>query len=305
MDNLDEKIDTLIRDKLISLIQQNVVRIKRTTIKYTKSNKKHTIEHWQLIFDSYGKVFRNMPRDLMRVEREVRIKFVSPLTDERILRLKSTINSEAEILIQKMTGECRPEFVKLGHGDAFDKQVEETRKVFLENLEQQIQKCLESVNTETGPGRRLDVQDLMKKYDVTEFTLHEMNIISPLQSINSLLSKVDDDPALTNTLENFQQGFRHLFKDIQKVQVNDVATMDARKKLKMEVARDTMTVREIVLNTRPFLEQLVLPEDRRNHEVIKKSWRNFFDVLEGQDGRWATAIPNFEPLYEFMCSEEN
>jgi len=132
-----------------------------------------------------------------------------------------------------------------------------------------------------------------------------MNIVSPLQSINALLAKVDGDPALTNTLENFQQGFRHLFKDIQKVQVNDVATMDARKKLKMEVARDTMTVREIVLNTRPFLEQLVLPEDRRNHEVIKKSWRNFFDVLEGQDGRWATAIPNFEPLYEFMCSEEN
>ena len=103
MDNLDDKIDTLIRDKLISLIQENVVRIKRTTIKYTKTNKKHTLEHWQALFDSYGKVFRSMPRDLLRVEREVRIKFVSPLTDERILRLKSMINSEAEVLIQKMT----------------------------------------------------------------------------------------------------------------------------------------------------------------------------------------------------------
>jgi len=42
MDNLDEKIDTLIRDKLISLIQENAVRIKRTTIKYTKTNKKQS-----------------------------------------------------------------------------------------------------------------------------------------------------------------------------------------------------------------------------------------------------------------------
>ena len=306
MDNLDEKIDTLIRDKMISLIQQNVVRIKRTTIKFTKSNKKHTIEHWQQIFDSYGKVFRSMPKDLMRVEKEVRIKFVSPITDERINRLKIMMNSEADVLFQKMTDECLPEFTKLGHGDTFEKQIEETRKTFLQNVELQIEKCLDAVNAETGQAKsKLNVQDLMKEYDVTEFTLHEMNIISPLQNINALLAKVNGDSALASTLENFQQGFRHLFKDIQKVQVNDVATMAARKKLKMEVARDTMTVREIVLNTQPFLEQLVLPEDRRNREIVKKSWRKFFEVLEGQDGRWATAIPNFEPLYEFMCSEEN
>jgi len=303
MDNLDDKLDTLIRDKLISLIQQNVVRIKRTTIKFTKSNKKHTIEHWQQIFDSYGKVFRSMPRDLMRVEKEVRIKFVSPLTEERIVRLKTMMNSEAEVLFQKMTDECLPEFTKLGHADTFEKQIEETRKIFGENLEQQVQKCLDSINAETGQGSKLDVQDLMKIYNVNEFTLHEINIISPLQSINALLAKVNGDPTLASTLEKFQQGFRHLFKDIQKVQVNDVATMQARKKLKMEVARDTMTVREIVLNTQPFLEQLVLPEDRRNQEVIKKSWSKFFEILEGQEGRWATAIPNFEPLYEFMCRE--
>ena len=81
--------------------------------------------------------------------------------------------------------------------------------------------------------------------------------------------------------------------------------MEARKKIKMDVARDSMTVREIVLNTQSFLEQLVLPEDRRNQEIIKKSWNKFFEVLEGQEGRWATVIPNFEPLYEFMCGEEN
>jgi UDP-2,3-diacylglucosamine pyrophosphatase LpxH len=305
MDNLDDKIDTLIRDKLISLIQENVVRIKRTTIKYTKSNKKHTLEHWQLLFDSYGKVFRSMPRDLMRVEKEVRIKFVSPLTNERVTRLKSMMNSEMEVLIQKMTGELRPEFAKLGHGDTFDTKVEETRKKFFENLEQQVQKNLDAVNTETGQGQKLGVDELIKIYNVKESTLHEINIISPLQSINALLAKVNGDPRLTETLENLQQGFRNLFQDIQGNRVDDVATMAARKKIKMDVARDTMTVREIVLNTQPFLEQLALPEDRRNQEVVKKSWSNIFEVLEGQDGRWATALPNFEPLYQFMCGEEN
>ncbi len=305
MDNLDDKINTLIRDKLVSLIQENVVRIKRTTIKYTKTNKKHTLEHWQALFDSYEKVFRAMPREMLRVEREVRIKFVSPVTFERVTRLKSMINSEAEVLIQKRADECRPEFEKLGQGDLFDQQVEKTREKLNENLEQQIQKCLDSVNAETGQGQKLGIEDLIKIYNVKESTLHEINIISPLQSINTLLAKINGDPRLTDILENLQEGFRHLFQDIQKNRVHDVATMEARKKLKMEVARDTMTVRDIALNTQPFLEQLVLPEDRRNPEVVRKSWSNIFEILEGQEGRWAPVIPNFKPLYDFMCGGEN
>ena len=303
MDNLDDKIDTLIRDKLISLIQENVVRIKRTTIKYTKTNRKHTLEHWQTLFDSYDKVFRAMPREMLRVEREVRIKFVSPLNDTRVTRLKTLINSEAEILIQKRTDECRPEFEKLGQGALFDQQVQQTREKLNENLEQQIQKCLDSVNAETEQGHKMDVQDLVKTYNVKESTLHEINIISPLQSINAQLAKVNGDPGLMDILENLQQGFRNLFQDYQKNRVNDVATMEARKKVKMEVARDTMTVREIVITSQPFLDQLVLPEDRRNPEVVRKSWDKVFEILEGQEGRWASVIPNFNPLYEFMCGE--
>jgi hypothetical protein len=246
-----------------------------------------------------------MPREMLRVEREVRIKFVSPLTDIRVIRLKTMINSEAEILIQKRADECRPEFEKLGQGDLFDQQVQQTREKLNENLEQQIQKCLDSVNAETEQGHKIDIQDLMKIYNVKESTLHEINIISPLRSINAQLVKVDGNPDLTDILENLQQGFRHLFKDIEKNRINDVATMEARKKVKMEVARDSMTVREIVITTQPFLEQLALPEDRRNPEVVRKSWGKVFEILEGQEGRWASVIPNFNPLYEFMCGKDN
>ena len=305
MDNLDDRIDTLIRDKLVSLIQQNVVRIKRTTIKFTGGNKKHTLEHWQALFDSYDKVFRNMPREMLRVEREIRLKFVSPLTDARVSLLQKLINSEAEILIQKRTDECRPEFEKMGHGDLFDQQVQQTREKLSHNMKEQMQKSLDAVNSESEQGHKMDVQDLVKTYNVKESTLHEINIISPLQSINAQLAKVNGDPNLTGVLENLQDGFRHLFQDYQKHRVSDVATMDARKKLKMEVARDTMTVREIVITTQPFLDQLVLPEGKRNPEIVRKSWGKVFEILEGQEGRWTSVIPNFNPLYEFMCGEGN
>ncbi len=305
MDNIDDKIDTWMRDKLVSLIQENAVRIKRTTTKFTGNNKKHTLEHWQALFDSYDKVFRSLPRDLLRVEREVRVKFVSPLTDARVNRLKTMINSEAEILIQKRAKECRPQFEKLGQGDLFDQQVQQTREKLNKSLEEQIQKTLDAVNSEAGQGKKLSVEDLIKIYNVKESTLHEINIISPLQSINAQLAKVNGDSSLADSLENLQQGFRNLFQDFQKNRISDVATMAARKKLKMEVARDTMTVREIVITTQPFLDQLVLPEDKRNPEVVRKSWGKVFEILEGQEGRWASVIPNFNPLYELMCGEGN
>jgi exonuclease VII large subunit len=239
------------------------------------------------------------------VEREVRVKFVSPLTDARVTRLKTMINSEAEILIQKRAKECRPQFDKLGQGDLFDQQVQHTREKLNKSLEEQIQKALDAVNSEAGQGKKLSVEDLIKIYNVKESTLHEINIISPLQSINAQLAKVNGDSSLADSLENLQQGFRNLFQDFQKNRISDVATMAARKKLKMEVARDTMTVREIVITTQPFLDQLVLPEDKRNPEVVKKSWGKVFEILEGQEGRWASVIPNFNPLYEFMCGEGN
>ncbi|MCH6580211.1 MAG: hypothetical protein IH802_07625 [Nitrospinae bacterium] len=303
MDNLDDKIDTLIRDKLVSFIQENAARIKRITTKFTQSNKKFTLDHWQALYDSYDKMFRAMPREMLRVEREVRLKFVSTVSEDRVIRLKTMFNTETELLIQKLAKAYQPEFERLGHGADFEARIEKSRKKLSESLDQNIQKCLDAVNGDTGQAKKATVEDLMQLYDVKETTLHGIQIVASLQTINSLLAQINGDAGLTEILENFQDGFRHMFQDIQKNRSTDVATMEARKKFKMEVARDAMTVREIVLNTEPFLEQWALPEEKRNSEIIRKSWANVFDILEGREGRWQAVIPNFKPLYEFMCGE--
>lgn len=305
MDNLDEKINTLIRDKQISLIQENTVRIKRITVKFTKTNKKHTLDHWQVYYDSYDRMFRSIPKDLCRIEREVRIKFVSALTPKRIEQLKTIINSEAEVLFEKMANACQAEFEKLGSGDLFAERVEQTRKKFSENLEQHIQKCVDGIHATIGGGQRAGVQELTRLYEVKESLLYEINIITPLQKINALLSQVNGDTRLSGMMDGLQEGFRELFQDLQEVHTNNVDTKEARKALKMDVARDAMTVREIITNTQPFLEQLVLPVDRRNFEVIQKSWERFFDTIEVQGERWKKVIPHFTPLYQFMCGEGN
>lgn len=303
MDNLDKKIDSLIRDQLFSLIQENAARIKRINIRYTKNNKKHTLEHWQVFYDSYDKVFRGMPRNMLRAEREIRMKFVSPMSEERVFQLRTLINSEAEMLFHKLTAECQSEFKKLGHSDVFEERLEKSRKKFSESLEQNIQKCLDSVNGETGKGQT-GIQDLLETYGLNESTLHEINIVAPLFRINYLIGQVNGDTQLAGILDELKNGFRFLFQDIQKHSLNDVASKDARKKLKMEIARDALTVREIILNAQPLLEQMVLPDEKKNLDIVKKSWLILLEVIERQGERWETVIPGFKSLYNYLSGEE-
>ena len=112
MDNLDEKINSHERDKVISLIQENSVRIGKINIRFTKLNKKHSLERWQAYYDSYDRLLRTIPKELLRIEREVRQKFVSPFTSERINRLKANINDELDLLVKKIEKECRLDFKK-------------------------------------------------------------------------------------------------------------------------------------------------------------------------------------------------
>ena len=304
MDNLDDKIDTLIRDKMVSLLQENSVRVKKLTIKYTKTNKKHTLDHWQAIYDSHDKVFRNMPKDLLRVQREVRLKFASGLDDQRVTRIRTLVNREAEVLIQKLTDEYRLEFEKLGKGEMFDERLIQTRKKIQENLEQSIQKCLDAVNQNEGQDINNNLDDLIRIYGVKESTLHEINIVSPLRNIHSLIGKGSGESGLKEILDQIQEGLRFLFHDIQHVKINDVASKDARQRLKMEVARDTMTVRDVILNAQPLLEQLVRTPDLRNREIVEKSWLRLNEILEAQGSRWQPVAPGFQSLYQYMNNQE-
>ena len=45
MEDLDAKIDTMCREQLFTLIQENSVRSKKINIRQTKNNKKNSIEH--------------------------------------------------------------------------------------------------------------------------------------------------------------------------------------------------------------------------------------------------------------------
>ncbi|MCF8720535.1 hypothetical protein J2S31_001433 [Nitrospina gracilis Nb-211] len=302
---MDDKIDTLMRDKLVSLMQENTVRIKNINIKYTTSNKKHTIERWRAFYDSFDKLFRNMPKDLVRVEKEVRSKFVQPMVPERKLRLLSYINSEADLLFEKLEKECRQEFKKLGGEEEFEERLEKTRAKFTDNLETQLQKCMEALETETTASGKLPIAELCRMYDLSEGFLHELNLIDPLQKIQLRLKEAGSDPELQSRIEGVKEALKRITHSLQSGTPKNIDSASARKGHKMVVARETMAVRDLVINTNYLLEYALVPGDDLNSELAQKLYRKVESFFDTGRQEWKTEAGHFKAVYEYTLVKGN
>ena len=87
MDDLDKTLDIMERDKCVALLQENSVRTKKNNIKFTKLNKKHSQEHLDAQLVSYERLVRNLVKQLLNLEKKIRLKYLIPMNEERALKL--------------------------------------------------------------------------------------------------------------------------------------------------------------------------------------------------------------------------
>jgi len=305
MDNLDEKINSYERDKVISLIQENSVRIGKINIRFTKLNKKNSLERWQAYYDSYDRLLRSVPKELLRIEREVRQKFVSPFTPERIHRLKTYINEDLDLLVKKIEKECRLEFKKLGQEEDFQRRLSGSQKKYTELLESEIKKCSEKLEKSTLQSGKIQLKDLARAYQADEILLHQLNIIDPLQAINANLNSNIGGPDVNELFDETIDGIRKLIQSIQDTSIDPTATVAIKKAAKMEVAKESMQVREIILNIDYLVEQIKLSGEQKNPEVLRKIWLQLESYLENGKAGWENLIPRFKSLYDYIESKGN
>ena len=300
MDKLDATINTHERDKVISLIQENAVRIGKINIRFTKLNKKHSLERWQAFYDSYDRLLRSIPKELLRIEREIRQKFVSSFTHERIEQLKSSINEESDLVARKMEKECRSEFKKFGHEEEFESMLKATLKKCNELLESEIKKCSDKLEVNVHGARKIPLKDLALAYGTDEILLHQLNIIDPLQAINANLNPNTEGPLVKDLFDATKEGTKNLIQSIEDTSIDPKGSVAVKKAAKMEVAKESMQVREIIHNIDYLLEQIKLSEERKNSEVLEKIWLQLENNLDNGKPGWVKLIPIFKSLYDFI-----
>ena len=80
MDDLDKTLDMMERDKCTTLLAENSVRLKKNNIRFTTADKKHSQEHLDAQQVSYEKLIRTLIRQLVGIEKTIRLKYLGPQT---------------------------------------------------------------------------------------------------------------------------------------------------------------------------------------------------------------------------------
>ncbi len=302
MENLEKIIDPILREKLVSLLQENSVRIKNINIRYTSKNKKISMERMDDILKSFDRLLRGIPKELTKVEKSVRQKYQSVPSKERCQKLKSDMQDEADLLLKKMVSDFEPDFKKLGKVDYLMDHVEKATQSFRESTEKFFDKMLEALNKDLGGVQKLLPSDLCKLYEMEEWTLIDLNIIPHLQDIHMNLQEMKNHPDYAEVSGKVEEALKQtaiISKNLESK--GDLFTPEMRKKKKLEVAKASLLFKELVIMIRSFLEQWKITPENRNQEFNDKVWHGI-ETLFKEEPESANILPKLKTYHDILSS---
>ena len=305
MDDLQSKLDVMERAKLVGELQENSVRIMKLNIKFTKSNQKHSLERLDAIFGSFERMFRNIPKKFLSVEREVRLKYVSPLGPERKLFLWRLLNREMETLGDQMIRDLRDLYQGFGKGQEFERRVAELVAATKANVQDLIDKLEATVNAEGTGTARISPRELRHLYQLDDSALVDLKVIQPLQNIHHILGTLPSpDGSGNSALEGIKKALLQFVRIARETESGawSVTSVKGRKEKKMEVAEIYLALKELVFGLNTLAEYIPVEPGARNREVIRKTWSGI-EVLLGQKYKAEAILGELKLFHELIEAE--
>ena len=303
MEDLDVKINTMCREKLFSLIQDNSVRFKKINIRRTKGNEKNSIEHLDELYASYERLLRFIPKDLLKIEKSVRLKFLVPLNEERKIRILSTIHEEMELIVEQMIKKFRELYRVKGKQEEFDARIEETRSKCKANFESTLDKTIQTLNTELQSSAAISPDQLQEKYGIDRETLNQMHLVKVLQEIHSIFDKLKGEGIEVSVLDGVHESIIQRVKWGRNLESEIPPTHDVvgRKAWRMRVAKESVKLKEMIYGLHTLTEYLHKQEDQRNHDVIQKTWNRIEESIAEIPGDESEALLlKLKPFYHLL-----
>ena len=299
MEDLDKTLDIMETDKCTSLLQENSVRTKKNNIKFTKLNKKHSQEHLDAQIVSYERLVRNLIKQLLNLEKKIRLKYLIPLDEERALKLMGWWNTEVECALEDLSKKYRVVHILRRTVEEFDEKITAmTAKAKIE-IEREVPKLLENLAKEIGSSERFDPKELSEIYGLDESVLVDLQVIDPLQKLHESFRKLRDAGFEKQLFKGLEDAIRIFVKNIKEAEsiVWSGRSVDQRKEYKMKAAKLNINLKEIILNILSLVQQALLPKDRRNSDVIFKL-KNKLESLFQVDSEYDEIISRIKPFFE-------
>ena len=299
MEDLDKTLDIMETDKCTSLLQENSVRTKKNNIKFTKLNKKNSQEHLDAQIVSYERLVRNLIKQLLNLEKKIRLKYLVPLDEERALKLMGWWNTEVECALEDLSKKYRVVHIQRRTVEEFDEKLMAMRAKAKIEIEREVPKLLENLAKEIGSSERFDPKELSEIYGLDESVLVDLQVIDPLQKLHESFRKLKDAGFEKQLFKGLEEAIRIFVKNIKEVEgiVWSGRSADQRKEYKMKAAKLNINLKEIILNLLSLVQQALLPKDRRNSEVISKL-KNKLESLFKVDSEYDEIISRIKPFFE-------
>ena len=299
MEDLDKTLDIMETDKCTSLLQENSVRTKKNNIKFTKLNKKNSQEHLDAQIVSYERLVRNLIKQLLNLEKKIRLKYLIPLDEERALKLMGWWNTEVECALEDLSKKYRVVHIQRRTVEEFDEKLMAMRAKAKVEIEREVPKLLENLAKEIGSSERFDPKELSEIYGLDESVLVDLQVIDPLQKLHESFRKLRDAGFEKQLFKGLEDAIRIFVKNIKEAEgiVWSGRSADQRKEYKMKAVKLNINLKEIILSLLSLVQQALLPKDRRNSDVISKlkiKLESLFQV----DSEYDEIISRIKPFFE-------
>jgi hypothetical protein len=305
MEDLNQKIDIMCREKFRRLIAENIVRLGNISIRHTKNNKKLSLEHLETICSSYEKVVRDIPRQLLKIEKMVRLKYLEPMSDKRRCDITRQMSTDVELLINGMVNEYRDVYSKHHKTDEFEQRAQAILVASKKKIEEETVKLAAILDQETIGSDRVPPAELAKVYGLDESTLVDLNAIRPLQNLHQAFDCLSRDERAQAVFHGIQRSIVLCSKFGAEVEVDEKQsrTVEARRLRKNSMVAGTLVLQELIYNIQIMVEQFQLPEERRNGSIVCKTWDRLKDLLKGQEGE-EQVLNCLTPFFQMFALHE-
>lgn len=255
MEDIDQTIDLMNKEQLVTCVAKSSAKRRRLNVQFTTQNQRVSVERIDKIYETFERLLRDIIKIWIRDEKTVRLKYLKPMTEERKTFLIADLISELQPILKQIKDECRVNYQKMGELELFDKKFQETQNTIKDNVENKIGELFEKINTELAGSKKMEPIELVKLYGIEEQTFIELRLIKPLQEINVAFYELPDD------FKPVADGIQNTIKLCGKYY-------------------EKGALKNIVLTLETLMGYAILPEEKRNQEVLEKNKDRLIQLLK-------------------------
>ena len=286
MRNLNSQIDPMFDEAIYRIEADNGSRIKKFTIRFTKANQKYSPEHLEALLGSYEKAIREVPRQFLRIEKTARQKYLVPLDEERRRELLKVMTDHVEMLVEKMNRKYRDIFKSQKRLEEFDSRIKDTLMAGRQRIDNETRKVSESLGEKLSSTSKVKPEELARLYELDESALIDLKAIEPLQAIHEVFECMQGNQNAKIAFEGIREGIVVCSKFGTQVEIDPSQnqTEAARRLKKRSLVAGTLALKDLIDAIHILTQQLKLPAENRNNDIIDKTYDRLKESLNKHDG---------------------